>query len=690
MNITPFITFLENQQDGEQTFSTTELREILNDYQTKVKRWQQEEQTLNIGIMGQVKAGKSSFLNALLFEGLPILPEAATPKTANLTRVIYGENFSLEVEYYSADEWREIRELASRKGDSDQEKVARELLAMARHHGEHFNGREKETIQADCLASLQGLLNTYTGNDGEFTALVKSTVLTIPDEKLKGFAVVDTPGMNDPVQSRSQKTRDYMAQSDVVFFLSRCSQFFDESDVQLLFQQLPSKGVKRLVIVAGQFDSAIQDDGYDRDSLDETMTNIRTRLQRVAGDKIATLRKHQPEAENPRLAGILNELREPIFASTFAWGFARWPEEKWGSSMHHTHQEIQQMAQSCWGNPITNEQWLQIANFEALTSRYRQAREEREELLREQRESVERETAEQLEQWRSDFIQAIQQRIHLLDSQDMQSLADLQKGFTHRISAIAAELAGVIDDVRLHAEHESRQMLMRLEDDRREYARLNTRTGSYEERHSYQRSTSKWYNPFSWGSSETAYHTVTRHYEYILVADAIEQVRDYGEQCASSLRQHFNRLISPLEIRSKLRKALLNHMNTASHAFDPTLFRSTLDGVIKTLKLPTLHMALDDVASGFPGVGEIKQQEEMESLRRMQGQALNSLLAQLRSRLENGVADVFGQMEQLRASLEDTLTTSIQGELTAVQSKLAVKVEQKAVWQQLEETVRQL
>ena len=57
----------------------------------QVERFNQEEQTLNIAIMGQVKAGKSSFLNALLFNGKPVLPTAATPKTANLTRISYGE-----------------------------------------------------------------------------------------------------------------------------------------------------------------------------------------------------------------------------------------------------------------------------------------------------------------------------------------------------------------------------------------------------------------------------------------------------------------------------------------------------------------------------------------------------------------------------------------------------------------------
>lgn len=49
----------------------------------------EENRKLRIGIVGQVKAGKSSFLNALLFEGKEILPHAATPMTAALTKICY-------------------------------------------------------------------------------------------------------------------------------------------------------------------------------------------------------------------------------------------------------------------------------------------------------------------------------------------------------------------------------------------------------------------------------------------------------------------------------------------------------------------------------------------------------------------------------------------------------------------------
>lgn len=237
---------------GEHKFpdNYADLKSIASDFSTKLQRWQKQEQTLNIGIMGQVKAGKSTFLNALLFDGRPILPEAATPKTANLTKVVYGERYSLQVEYYSQQEWNEIVGQANQAGEGDKSKVARELVAMGQasgidltQHWQRMGGEEHcGTFYADDLAGLQGLLNQYAGNNGRYTALVKSTMLTLPDEQLKGFEVVDTPGLNDPVQSRSQKTRDYMANCDVVFFLSRCSQFLDKSDVGLLGEQLPGKG----------------------------------------------------------------------------------------------------------------------------------------------------------------------------------------------------------------------------------------------------------------------------------------------------------------------------------------------------------------------------------------------------------------------------------------------------------------
>ena len=52
---------------------------------------QDQGRVLQVGIIGRVKAGKSSLLNALFFGGASVLPHAATPMTAALTTLTYGE-----------------------------------------------------------------------------------------------------------------------------------------------------------------------------------------------------------------------------------------------------------------------------------------------------------------------------------------------------------------------------------------------------------------------------------------------------------------------------------------------------------------------------------------------------------------------------------------------------------------------
>ena len=126
-NLCQNLQVLEKRFDNNEISNVLRLKEAL---QQDIQRFEQEQQTLNIAIMGQVKAGKSSFLNALLFDGKPVLPTAATPKTANLTRISYGEIPALEIEYYSKEEWSEIEKLAQEKDESEAVKVAKELVEM--------------------------------------------------------------------------------------------------------------------------------------------------------------------------------------------------------------------------------------------------------------------------------------------------------------------------------------------------------------------------------------------------------------------------------------------------------------------------------------------------------------------------------------------------------------------------------
>ncbi len=74
-----------------------------------LKEMQAIDRDLKVGIIGRVKAGKSSLLNALIFEGVEVLPKAATPMTASLTILKYAKTLSAEVEFYSPKDILELK-----------------------------------------------------------------------------------------------------------------------------------------------------------------------------------------------------------------------------------------------------------------------------------------------------------------------------------------------------------------------------------------------------------------------------------------------------------------------------------------------------------------------------------------------------------------------------------------------------
>lgn len=79
------------------------------DWQRVLDSYSEQGRVLRIGIIGRVKAGKSSMLNALLFNGNDILPKAATPMTAALTIMEYSENVSAEVDFFTQQDIEQIK-----------------------------------------------------------------------------------------------------------------------------------------------------------------------------------------------------------------------------------------------------------------------------------------------------------------------------------------------------------------------------------------------------------------------------------------------------------------------------------------------------------------------------------------------------------------------------------------------------
>ena len=216
-----------------------------------------DNDVLTIGVIGQMKCGKSTFLNSFVFED-DILPSATTPMTAALSVITYGEKKRIVAEFYNEDEWAEMKAQASRDlsevaGNTLLEskiKAAKELVAKSSALGSNLSEYLRKGKQED---SFENLIE-YVGADGKFVSITKSVSIYYPKEYLKGVEIVDTPGFNDPIVSREERTNAFLKKADVVLMMLYAGRPFDATDRDIIFKNVRQCGVGKVLIGINKYD----------------------------------------------------------------------------------------------------------------------------------------------------------------------------------------------------------------------------------------------------------------------------------------------------------------------------------------------------------------------------------------------------------------------------------------------------
>ncbi len=283
-----------------------------------LKELQDTNRDLKVGIIGRVKAGKSSLLNALIFEGVEVLPKAATPMTASLTVLKYANTLNAEVEFYSPKDIAELKNeheryvrefnkiveeevnkqkekqslsnrakeglnkfgkfISGNKSDKEapKERVLsdEEILEKARRiakselekdarlvssHDQYEKIKKSglpntenldPRIQANSLQELNQKLLQFVGADGKYMPCTKAVQISLNNPNLKDLEVIDTPGINDPIASREERTKALLKDCDVVFIVSPSNQFLTDSDMSLFDRVSNKEGLQEIYFVA--------------------------------------------------------------------------------------------------------------------------------------------------------------------------------------------------------------------------------------------------------------------------------------------------------------------------------------------------------------------------------------------------------------------------------------------------------
>jgi hypothetical protein len=179
---------------------------------------------------------------------------------------------------------------------------------------------EKSSRIGGKLSSLLGTQKTdnfdnlieYVGADGRYVSITKSVTIYYPKEWLKGVEIVDTPGFNDPVVSREERTQEFLKKADVVVLLLYAGRAFDATDRDILFDKVQNVGIGKVLIGVNKYDLCF--------SQGETIEEIKINVSKE-------IKKACKETGDILINDLLQNLDPVLFSANMAL-MAKMPIEK--------------------------------------------------------------------------------------------------------------------------------------------------------------------------------------------------------------------------------------------------------------------------------------------------------------------------------------------------------------------------
>ena len=635
------------------------LNKLIDNFKIKTEDFYRENRKLNIGVVGQVKAGKSSFLNTLLFEGKEILPKASTPKTATLTKMEYSEENIIQIEYYSPDEWEVLEDNAVVDLDDEIYTSAREIVDMVKRNGvnpHQYLEKGFDRIEFESYEELISSLNDYVGEDGKFTPIVKAVTLFLNKEEFRGLSIVDTPGLNDPIASRTIRTKEFMEVCDVVFFLSQSGSFLDKSDWILLSSQLPQKGVKKLVLVASKYDSGIRDilraqddddvfgeDENTADNIPKACKIIKKKLKKRAKSKVEEFVKDlEMRGSSPELIEVIRQCADPIMVSSLAYNMTGKSQSEYSSEENNIYSALKQFSDDM------DEDLKLLGNFDEVKNLFGEVVSEKEAILAAKAKSFIPNATEELKNLLSSYLEKTKKRIQVLESNDREQLLEQKKIIETQMGSIKADIASVFGELNAKLESEKLNGIRELRDASKDYLNIKERTGSVTRTGS-----------FFW--KKTHVYTYEEHYSYCIAADAIENLRKYGLDASNQVEEVFSEAIQIKEIKRRLLNVVVNNFDMGSEKYDSSLFRIMVEETVSAIEFPIFDIDISDAMNNIAGKfnGELTSASQKTELSTALSKAISRIYEELCKKLDDVVKKFKGEMSEIGQKVEDSLLTNI-------------------------------
>lgn len=713
--------YLQQARQIEQTLSEhqelfdegkfLDFQSVTTTLETEIQRAQQDARKLSIGIVGAMKAGKSSFLNACIFGGRDVLPKAATPMTAALTRIRYSETPQATVHFYERKDWEKIEDNAQKYEEQLNTKYSNYCKIYDRSHADSTEGvcskqvfertlfqqdvsevlkSAKELTQmvgsnsailehlgdADVLdGDIMAKLQDYVGARGRFTPIVNYVELEVNLPELEDLEIVDTPGLNDPIVSRSYATRQFLRACDVVILLSPCSQFMDANTVGLMANGLPDNGVRKVIVVGSKLDSGL---------LNEPKGSFAVASQHALNSYKGQFRNTMQQAmrNNPRRAGIMEKISESdlLFVSSTCSSMAR--KQKQHQPLSPAENLVLQNLHSNF--PDFDETLLSsIGGINKVLKMLEAVRQQKAEIIHGKNNTL-LETA-QINHLRA--LDKIQQELSssrtTLKNSTSEQLLQRTKAIQQVMESSRGKLMYIFDGAAIGCKNKVNQLLPQLTLEQQNHQRLDVQTSS-EEHHGVE--------------GTGLFGLIKEHYSYTVtnnrvdVSEVVTNLEHHASTCQNTINQEFQYVFNREQLSHRIVEVVLDAFRKSDMEFDEDDIRLPLQNVLNELSSPEIRFDyttyIDKVESQFPS--GYAENDDIHKLKSLQTRLLNEIDQDMGQQLTAALQMAANMLNKQAVTFADRIQELLCGELEKLQGQIQERETYLAAYQQFDKTIQQM
>lgn len=694
--------------------------EYLSNFETYIKQYKEsieeklkEGRMLRIGIVGEVKAGKSSFLNSLIFDGDQVLPKAATPMTAALTKINYSENPIAKIHYYTKDDWDGICRMAKSYDEEVQkaydkyvetykkdkkrnaggggilggilteEKSKKPMTKMKTKEefekankssfNKNYAGSKELVNMAQRVLDIQqylgttetvnlsgnkneyfNILNEYVGADGKMTPLVKYTEISLENEALKDIEIVDTPGLNDPIISRGTITQDFLGKCDVVYLLSYTGQFITKDDMELINRSIPDEGINEVVVIGSKVDSGILDFNAKNATFKQAYYYSLENYKKQAKTNF------EKSIANSKNSELLRELaqKEPMFVSAMMYNIAK--KMKANESLDDAEANIIEQYKKRFSDfQYDNADFIKaFSSIDKVRNKtFKETKEKKDVIIQQNTENFIHSQKNKFSNLLEDINAQLYSNQRKLESEDRQSLKEELEFINQQMNSIRGKVKNVFAEAAADTKISMKDLKSDIEYEMRNYDELSVEQKT-EIKHRSSTTGLIFKKTHHW--DETIHHTEST------VTSVIRNLDKYRLQCEKLINERIKFSINIKSIEEKIKQIIINIFDISDDKFDKEEILGPVTIALKSLQLEDISIdskkfreSLDGKMTGI-AENDVVKDENVPKLNRAQADVINDLKNEIISQIDLMTTRLANQLDANASGFIDNILSKLE------------------------------